>query len=69
MNEKTELLCSGVNAYNVCVSVRGILLGDTAVKLPEQYRNWNIEKVVYSPEGDKLYVQIVYKNVRKIITL
>ncbi len=63
------MLCAGVNTYIVCVQIRGILLGDKAVRLPEQYQGWAVEKAIYSPEDDKIYVQIVYKNVRKIITL
>ncbi len=69
MNEKTELLCSGVNTYIVCIPIRGILLGDKAVRLPEEYKDWTIEKAVYSPKNDKIYAQISYKNLRKIITL
>ncbi len=64
-----ELLCSGIDKHVRCISIYGILLGDTAVKLPEQYKDWNIEKAIYSPENDKIYVEISRQNVKKVITL
>ncbi len=64
-----ETICAGINVYMVCTPINGILLGDNAIKLPEKYKNWKIEKVVYSPQDDKIYVQISYSNLRKVITL
>ncbi len=64
-----ETVCAGINTYMVCTPINGILLGDNAINLPERYRNWKIEKVVYSPQDDKVYVQISYSNLRKVITL
>jgi hypothetical protein len=64
-----EKVCEGLGVYVVCKSVDGIRLNANEVILPSQYQGWIVEKAVYSPEDDKIYVQIVYKNVRKIITL
>jgi hypothetical protein len=64
-----EMLCSGVGAYLVCIPVNGVRLDINGVKLPAEYVDWTVEKVVYSPVDDRLYVQVARKNLRKILTL
>ncbi len=64
-----DMLCAGVNTYLVCAPINGAKMNVNDIKLPREYQDWAIEKAIYSPGDDKLYVQISYKNLRKIVTL
>ena len=64
-----ELVCSGVNTLLFCVPVHGVKLDKTGIKLPPQYKDWEIEKAVYSPADDKIYVQVRYHNIVQVVTL
>ncbi len=64
-----ETVCAGVNVYMVCAPVQGVKLTEKDIVLPKEYKDWKIEKAIYSPQEDKIYVQISYSNLRKVITL
>ncbi len=63
-----ETVCAGVNAYVVCTPVYGVQLDKEKVKIPVEYMDWTVEKAVFSPEDDKIYIQLSYRNLRKVIT-
>ncbi len=65
----TDMLCSGVNTYLVCAPIDGVKMNIDDVELPEEYRDWIVEKAIYTPRDDRLLVQISRNNLRKIITL
>ncbi len=65
----TELMCVGTGTYDVCVPIEGVVVDTKGLKVPEYYKGWNIEKAVYSPADDKIYVQLSYNGLRRVITL
>ncbi len=65
----SELLCEGVNTHMICAQVNGVKLNAKDIIPPTEYKNWTVEKAVYNQNEDKLYIQISYHNLRKIIIL
>lgn len=65
----TEFLCEGINSLNICMKIDGVRINTDGIILPLAYRGWTKEKAVYSQKEDKLYVQISFKNLRRVIVL
>ena len=64
-----EFVCSGVGTFLICIGVNGIVLDKKGLRLPDEYRDWAVEKAVYSPCEDKVYVQLSCCNIRRVVTL
>lgn len=62
-------LCAGVGNMVWCRQVRGKEMDKTKVRLPERYRGFEVEKVVFSFDDMKLYAQIRYQNLVEVIEL
>lgn len=61
-----ELLCQGVSPLIICYPFYGIRLDHNGLKIPKEYEKWQIEKVIYVPKDDKIYVQFRYDNIVRI---
>ena len=66
---KLESICAGVNTLLFCRNIEGVLLDPGKVVLPEEYKGWVVEKAVYDPENDKIYVQVRYSNIVGVVVL
>ncbi len=64
-----ETLCEGVGIYMVCAQVDGVRLNTKDIMPPVEYRYWTVEKAIYNQSEDKLYIQISYRNLRKVLIL
>lgn len=53
----------------ICIQVKGIEIPKELIKLPEAYQGFKLEKAVYDPNENKIYLQLSFNNIRHIEVL
>lgn len=53
----------------ICVQIKSIEIPKETIKLPKAYQGFKLEKAVYEPNENKIYLQLSYQNIRRIEVL
>ena len=71
---RKEYFCNGIGEIVVCQEVDNVLILDKPTpwllnKLGKEYKDWTIEKIGFSKDDYKFYVQLRFQHLIKTVVL
>lgn len=64
-----DTVCMGINHFITCFPKECVILDRRKIPIPYEYKDWELEKAIYVPSEDKIYLQLRYSNITRVVNI